>query len=76
MSGNSCDSALQTAPIVSDFVRAAGSGTGTSRVSGRLPVAGVVRHGHLAREVGELEFADLQLVAVLQPQRSTRLRLM
>src|SRR2546423_4539286 len=69
MSGNSCLSALQTAPIVIDFApRPGGSGAGTS---GSSIVGSWVRVAIMASlvQVGELVFADLKLVAVLEPAR-------
>src|SRR5712692_447274 len=69
MSGNSCLSALQTAPIVIDFApRPGGSGAGTS---GSSIVRSWVRVAIMASlvQVGELVFADLKLVAVLEPAR-------
>ena len=68
MSGNSCSSALQTAPIVTAFWRG-----GRRVVLGRLGqldvgVAGLGDWPSAAQE-GELVLADLQLVAVGQPVR-------
>ena len=63
MSGNSCLSALHTAPIVIDFWRAA-----ERRRPARareLELGWDRRRAHLG-QVGELVLADLQLVAVLQ----------
>ena len=51
MSGNSCDSALQTAPIVSDFARATGSGCASAApidALERLSSVRIARHGHLS----------------------------
>src|SRR3954452_20599873 len=59
MSGNSCWSPLQTAPMVSDFA-CLGASCGTSLA----PRAASSDTATSAREVGELVFADLQLVAV------------
>src|SRR5919202_2221268 len=75
MSGNSCESALQTAPMVRDLT--AGPCGGASGPAGRLPSAagsaeGSLRVGSatsLARQVGELVLADLELVAVLEAVR-------
>src|SRR2546423_4762224 len=69
MSGNSCLSALQTAPIVIDLApRPGGSGAGTS---GSSMVGSWVRVAIMASlvEVGELVLADLDLVAVLETAR-------
>src|SRR6476659_3694861 len=66
MSGNSCLSALQTAPIVMAFPpRPGGSGAG---MSGSSIVGSWVRVAIMASlvQVGELVFADLKLVAVLE----------
>src|SRR2546421_9631516 len=66
MSGNSCLSALQTAPIVIDFApRPGGSGAG---MSGSSIVGSWVRVAIMASlvQVGELVLADLKLVAVLE----------
>src|SRR4051795_2657364 len=64
MSGNSCESCLQTAPIVSDFAwRGASSGPAAGTPS---PVAASSDTATSARQVGELVLADLQLVAVLE----------
>src|SRR3954464_773764 len=61
MSGNSCWRPLQTAPMVSDFVCLGGSfGTSLAAVAASSDTA------TSARQVGELVFADLQLVAVLE----------
>ena len=62
MSGNSCTSALQTAPIVSDL---RGAPAARALVCGTV-VRTARRH---PREVGQLVLADLQLVAVLEPVR-------
>src|SRR3954469_17411080 len=59
MSGNSCWSPLQTAPMVSDFA-CLGASFGTSLA----PVAASSDTATSAREVGELVLADLQLVSV------------
>src|SRR4051794_36199605 len=56
MSGNSCWSALQTAPMVSDFACLGGSVGG--------PVAASSDTGTSAGKIGELVLADLQLVPV------------
>src|SRR3954468_23655208 len=81
MSGNSCWSALQTAPIVSDFAgrSSAWSGAGTSTggagvASGSASACGCptlvgVPSLTSTGEVGELVLADLQLVAVVEPVR-------
>src|SRR5436190_1220529 len=64
MSGNSCLSALQTAPIVMAFPpRPGGSGAG---MSGSSIVGSWVRVAIMASlvQVGELVLADLKLVAV------------
>src|SRR4051812_17108152 len=61
MSGNSCASALHTAPIVMDFPRgvpSSTSGSSMSAMSTRLPL-----------QEGELVLADLQLVRVLEAVR-------
>src|SRR5689334_14875086 len=63
MSGNSCESALQTAPMVSDLRGASssaadGSGGGSARGSSVTATS--------ARQVRELVLADLELVAVLE----------
>src|SRR5258707_11673682 len=66
MSGNSCLSALQTAPIVMAFPpRPGGSGAG---MSGSSIVGSWVRVAIMASlvQVGELVFADLKFVAVLE----------
>src|SRR4051794_13297190 len=64
MSGNSCASALQTAPIVSDLRGAsASSATGSG---GRSSPSGSSSAMRLPGEVGQLVLADLQLVAVLE----------
>src|SRR5215208_1993073 len=72
MSGNSCDSALQTAPIVSDFARATGSAcaaaASSTSVSGSVPSESLVT-AISAGEERQLELADLQLVAVLEAMR-------
>src|SRR3954453_2130473 len=60
MSGNSCASALQTAPIVMDFPRGVPSSTSGSSMSA---ITG------LTLEERELVLADLQLVAVLEAVR-------
>src|SRR5919107_1105746 len=74
MSGNSCESALQTAPIVSALPAPCGAGSGPTGAPS--PPGGAcgawVRVSSaiaLAREVGELVLADLQLVAVLEAVR-------
>src|SRR5689334_13951569 len=59
MSENSCWSALQTAPMVSDFACLGGS-FGASLA----PVAASSVTATSARQVGELVLADLQLVPV------------
>src|SRR3954451_16333122 len=79
MSGNSCESAFVTAPMVSDFARAAGSPPGTASWSASTagppaPSSGAAPSGSLvtatsASEEGQLELADLELVAVLEPVR-------
>src|SRR5215210_2947067 len=75
MSGNSCCSALQTAPMVSDFARATGSGCesppstpSTTSASGSAPSGSLVT-ATSAGEEGQLELPDLELVAVLEPVR-------
>src|SRR4051812_48035325 len=84
MSGNSCESALVTAPMVSDFARAPGSAparaasaSATASASARTPLApssgsapsGSLERATSASEEGQLELADLELVAVLEPVR-------
>src|SRR5215218_6824775 len=76
MSGNSCDSAFVTAPMVSDFARATGSsGCASWAASTSLaPSSGSAPSGSLvtatsAGEEGQLELPDLQLVAVLEALR-------
>src|SRR5215208_6375647 len=74
MSGNSCESALQTAPIVRALPGPCGGWPGLrSGPTGASPSDGAggcsVRVSSaiaLAREVGQLVLADLQLVAVLE----------
>src|SRR6478735_8620376 len=61
MSGNSCWSPLQTAPMVIDLA-CLGAWFGGSLV----PMAASSVIATSAREVGELVLADLQLVAVLE----------
>src|SRR3954451_8608640 len=61
MSGNSCASDLQTAPMVRDFPRGAPS----SSTSGSSMSANAL----LALQEGELVLADLELVGVLEPVR-------
>src|SRR5215213_6431492 len=75
MSGNSCCSALQTAPMVSDFARATGSGCAsvpsarsTGSASGSAPSGSSVT-ATSAGEEGQLELPDLELIAVLEPVR-------
>src|SRR5688500_12352376 len=77
MSGNSCESALQTAPIVSALAPGPCGGwpgprSGPTAASPSTPggaggcwvrVSSAIT---LAREVGQLVLADLQLVAVLE----------
>ena len=62
MSGNSCTSALQTAPIVTAFWR--GGSAGASGGSGSAIAGSVVSGSPSAAQVRELVFADLELVAV------------
>src|SRR3954471_22188120 len=79
MSGNSCDRALVTAPMVSDLARADGSASAAaalaaSTAASLAPSSGSAPSGSLvtatsASEVGQLELADLELVAVLEPVR-------
>src|SRR5215210_69874 len=78
MSGNSCESAFVTAPMVSDFARATGSPPGAASPSGTAasaaPSSGSAPSGSLvtamsAGEEGQLELPDLELVAVLEPVR-------
>src|SRR4051794_5189651 len=84
MSGNSWESALVTAPMVSDFARAAGSALGgaaspstttsASTAISAVPPRGSAPSGSLvtatsAGEEGQLELADLELVAVLEAVR-------
>src|SRR3954470_4297279 len=65
MSGNSCASALQTAPIVMDFPRGVPSSTSGSSMSAMsTPTA-----CRLPLEEGQLVLADLQLVGVLEAVR-------
>src|SRR4051794_2512242 len=64
MSGNSCESCLQTAPIVSDLTCLGGSsGPGLGAAS---PGAVSSATATSARQVGQFVLADLQLVAVLE----------
>src|SRR5215207_8425353 len=77
MSGNSCESALQTAPIVRALPGPCGGWPGLrSGPTGASPSDGaggcwarVSSDIALAREVGQLVLADLQLVAVLEAVR-------
>src|SRR4051794_26404765 len=79
MSGNSCESAFVTAPMVSDLARATGSAPGAAAASPSAatsvaPSSGSAPSGSLvtatsAGEEGQLELADLQLVPVLEPVR-------
>src|SRR5215218_7252155 len=75
MSGNSCDRALVTAPIVRDFARATGSACASPPSAVSLaPASGSAPSGSLvtaisAGEERQLELADLQLVAVVEPVR-------
>src|SRR3954462_6271907 len=62
MSGNSCASALHTAPIVMDFPRGAPSSTSGSSIS-------AISEPPSPLEERELVLADLQLVAVLEAVR-------
>src|SRR5438093_10124314 len=62
MSGNSCASALQTAPMVIDLPRGAPSSTSGSSMS-------AIVSGPLPLEEGQLVLADLELVAVLEAVR-------
>src|SRR4051812_4120761 len=66
MSENSWASALQTAPIVSDF-EGLTSGVGGAATSASASGSSIATRS--ADEVGELVFADLQLVAVLEAVR-------
>src|SRR4051812_8242444 len=67
MSGNSTSSALQSAPIVIAF--AGGSSPSSGAVTGSICTSSSCRvmPGLSAGDVRELELADLQLVAVLEP---------
>src|SRR3954447_20741370 len=67
MSGNSTSSALQSAPIVIAF--AGGSSPSSGAVTGSICTSSSCRGmpGLSAGGVRELELADLQLVAVLEP---------
>src|SRR5215217_1034081 len=67
MSGNSCESALHTAPMVSALPRGAPSSRGS--VERGSPPGSSLTATALPPEVGQLVLADLQLVAVLQPVR-------
>src|SRR3954454_12315055 len=80
MSGNSCESALVTAPMVSDFARETGSppacaaSASASATTPLVPSSGSAPSGSPVRatsasEEGQLELADLELVAVLEPVR-------
>src|SRR5687767_4968542 len=74
MSGNSCESALQTAPIVRAFPVPCGGGSGPTGAPSTSGGAGgcwarMSSAIRLACQVGELVLADLQLVAVLEPVR-------
>src|SRR5215213_1781475 len=66
MSGNSCESALQTAPMVSALL-CGGASRGPAGTS--APLSACWGSAMLASQVGELVLADLQLVAVLEPVR-------
>src|ERR1700744_3065882 len=66
MSGNSCASALQTAPIVTAFGRpcsAARAGSVSSSSGVSVSIDAIVR-GRSAAQERELVLADLQLIAV------------
>src|SRR5919197_2081700 len=67
MSGNSCESALQTAPMVSDLAWRGASSAPGGAADGPGSSSGPATT--LAGDVGELVFADLQLVAVLEAVR-------
>src|SRR4051812_26019231 len=78
MSGDSCESAFVTAPMVSDFARATGSPPGAASASGTAtslaPSSGSAPSGSRvtatsASEEGQLELPDLELVAVLETVR-------
>src|SRR3954452_2190969 len=75
MSGNSCDNALHTAPIVSDLLPLlGGSSAGPAGTAPDAPPspgieASSATEAPLPRQVGELVLADLQLVAVLEAVR-------
>src|SRR5215210_8156184 len=77
MSGNSCDSAFVTAPMVRDFARATGSppgGAPSASTTSLAPSSGSAQSESLvtatsAGEEGQLELADLELVAVVEPVR-------
>src|SRR5690349_21408445 len=64
MSGNSCESCLQTAPMVSDLACWRGASSGPAATSS--PVAVSSDTATSAGEVGQFVLADLQLVAVFQ----------
>src|SRR5829696_8028820 len=72
MSGNSCESALQTAPIVSDLARATGSAcaaaASSTAASGSAPSESLVTAISTGEE-RQLELADMQLVAILEAMR-------
>src|SRR3954453_22470320 len=71
MSGNSTSSALHSAPIVIAFAGGASSGSsgGTATASARASSFSCSVIGLSTGDVRELELADLQLVAVLEPVR-------
>src|SRR3954466_8613493 len=79
MSGNSWESAFVTAPMVSDLARATGSAPvaaagSPSAATSVAPSSGSAPSGSLvtatsASEERQLELADLELVAVLEPVR-------
>src|SRR3954469_11159317 len=71
MSGNSTSSALHSAPIVIAFAGGASSGSsgGTATASARASSFSCSVIGLSTGDIRELELADLQLVAVLEPVR-------
>src|SRR3954452_21188767 len=75
MSGNSCDNALHTAPIVSDLLPLlGGSSAGPAGTAPDAPPSPGIEASSATeapppRQVGELVLADLQLVAVLEAVR-------
>src|SRR5829696_352451 len=67
MSGNSCESALQTAPMVSDLLAPCGTGGPSGALAPSSPCCVLAGSPMSAGEVGQLVLADLELVAVLEP---------